>query len=417
MEIDQIVERAKILLDQGRANDAIRELRRVLEMDPNDAEALSLYARCQFHLGQFHDGMRTVSAAIGQEPDNAYYHYLLGYAYYRVGGLSSATESLQKSVSLNPWFAEPFGLMAMISLQERKFEDALAKADAGLAVDPESVSCLNARATALNKLRRVDDAEQTMKGALSMHPDNAYTHASVGWNYLEKGKHKDATGHFREALRLSPDLQHAQRGLKEALKSKIPPYRWLLQYSFWVQNKGKRAMLLIPILLYVFVNVVTRLLERNDQILLSSLLIGLYLVFIVLSWIINPIANLFLYFHRDGKYALTVSEKWTALTVTASLVVGILFLVLHWQVENSVAKYPPMLASAFIFWLLAVPLADIQYPISWHHEGSRNKSGLVLSGLGLLTIILAFTWYEGAVMVGSVFLLGFVLNNWFGLFR
>jgi Tfp pilus assembly protein PilF len=71
-----------------------------------------------------------------------------------------------------------------------------------------------------------------MQTALSQDPDNEMTHATFGWNLLEKGRHKEATKHFLEALRIEPDYSSARSGLKEALKSKVPPYRWLLQYSF-----------------------------------------------------------------------------------------------------------------------------------------------------------------------------------------
>ena len=68
-----------------------------------------------------------------------------------------------------------------------------------------------------------DEAIQTMEYALAQDPENELTHATVGWNYLEKGKHKIAVNHFREALRIDPNYNNAKDGLKESLKSKIAP--------------------------------------------------------------------------------------------------------------------------------------------------------------------------------------------------
>ena len=48
--------------------------------------------------------------------------------------------------------------------------------------------------------------------AYGKEPDNEFTHATVGWNIFEKGNHKKANQHFREALRINPNYRNP-RGL------------------------------------------------------------------------------------------------------------------------------------------------------------------------------------------------------------
>jgi hypothetical protein len=45
-----------------------------------------------------------------------------------------------------------------------------------VAIDAESIICLNARSISLNKLKRTEDAIATMQHALAQDPDNAVTH-------------------------------------------------------------------------------------------------------------------------------------------------------------------------------------------------------------------------------------------------
>ena len=45
MNTEMILGRARLLLDQGRTNDAIKEVKQVLHQDPENDGALSLYAR------------------------------------------------------------------------------------------------------------------------------------------------------------------------------------------------------------------------------------------------------------------------------------------------------------------------------------------------------------------------------------
>ena len=416
MEI--LLDRTRLLLDQGRTNDAIREVKQFLQEEPENDEALSLYARCLYNKNEISEGIKVTLQAIRLEPENSFYFYLLAFGYYKQDKNSSALENLDKAISLNPYNPEYYGLSAFVHLEEKNFESGLNKADEGLALDPENITCLNARSTALNKLKRTDDAIETMQDALAQDPDNEFTHVTIGWNFLEKGNHKEAAKHFREALRINPDHRNARAGLKEALKSRIPPYKWILQYSFWVNNKGKKARWIIPIGAYIAVRILSGALGSSDSTAaIGGVVVTLYLVFVVTTWIINPLANFFLFFHRDGKYALDLTEKWTAITVVSSLVLGCLVIVPALVMGPKEVLYPPLLITAVIFWLMALPLGDIRYPLSFKGTGTANKAALILIATGILTILLCFIYFPAAIVTGAIFAIGFVLNNWLGVFR
>ncbi|HSN61362.1 MAG TPA: tetratricopeptide repeat protein, partial [Ferruginibacter sp.] len=308
-DIYPYLERAQLLLAQGRANDAIAQLKNALQQDPGSDEALSLYARCQFAQKDYDAGIQTMNNAISIDPENSYYFYLLGFGYYSANKNIPALEAFKQSQEMDPYFSETYGLMSHVYVEQKDFNKALATANEGLAIDPENITCLNARSIAQNKLHKTDDAINTMQNALAQDPDNEYTHCTVGWNYLEKGQHKIATKHFKEALRINPNMHNAQAGLKEALKSKIAPYRWLLRYSFWINNKGKKMRWIIPVGLYITVRLLSSLLKMKEgtEYIVGGL-IALYFLFILTSWLITPLANFFLLFHKDGKYALTQTE-------------------------------------------------------------------------------------------------------------
>ena len=234
---DQLLERANLLLAQSRSKDAEYFIRQVLENDPEDDHALSLLTRAFYGQKKTDEGIETILRAIHAEPEKSYYFYLLAFGYYQKHIRIAAIENLNTAIKLNPYNAEYFGLLAFIFIEEKEYEKALSKADEGLAADAENSTCLNAKARALNKLKRTGEAIEAIENSLSKEPDNEMTHATVGWNYLERGQHKKANHHFREALRINPNQDSARIGLKESLKSSIPPYRWLLQYSFWINNR------------------------------------------------------------------------------------------------------------------------------------------------------------------------------------
>ena len=418
INIDILLERARVLLEQRRDKDAIHQLQQVLQQEPKNDLALSLMGRTLYNQKKYEEGMGFIKQAILVRADEDYYFYLLAFGHYYKDQNLVAQQMLNKAIELNPHVADYFGLSALICIEEVELKTALKKANEGLEIDPENITCLNARATALNKLKQTDAAIETMRTALEQNPENEFTHTTVGWNLLEKGKHKEAAHHFKEALRLHPNLETAQSGLKQALKSRIPPYRWLLQYSFWISNKGKNLQWILPFALFALVRIIIAVLGKESGLSFVVLLVmAVYLLFVVSSWVINPVANFTLLFNKDGKYALTNSEKWSAITSVLALVLGILILTISLIIAPSAGISFTSFIPGLILFSLALPLSNMQFPVTLKtRKGSRFVS-LLLVVLGLVSIIMLFVDREGASFFLIIYLIFFIGYNWTGLIR
>lgn len=415
-----LLERAKVLLEQGRNNDAIQQLQQVLQQEPRNDYALSLMGRCLYNEKKYKEGMDFVKQAINVRPDEDYFFYLLAFGHYYLDQNLVAQRMLNKAMELNPYMADYFGLSALIHIEEIELKNALTRANEGLAIDPENITCLNARSTALNKLKQTDAAVKTMRTALEQNPENEYTHTTIGWNFLEKGRHKDAASHFREALRIHPNLEAAQSGLKQALKSRIPPYRWLLQYSFWISNKGKNMQWILPVALFVIVRIViTAFGKQNSFPSAVVVVMAIYLLFVISSWVINPIANFTLLFNRDGKYALTNSERWSAITSVSALLVGISLLILTYILVSpeGTSSSSSVFIPGMVFFSLALPLSNMQFPITFQPKKPSTYVSLILVILGLLSVLMFYIDKEGASFFLIIYFILFIGYNWTGLFK
>lgn len=416
-DVYAFIERSKILLAQKRTADAVKQIQQALAIAPDNDEALAILARCKFDVNEYQQGIDILMNALQIDANNSYYYYLLGFGYYKINNYPKAIEYLQNAINIDVYFTESFGLLAYIFIDTLAFEKALNKANEGLAIDAENITCLNARSIALNKLKRIDEATETMQNALAKDPDNEYTHATVGWNYVEKGKHKLATNHFREALRLNPNYANAATGLKEALKSKIPLYRWLLQYSYWLNNQSKNTRWILPVGLYIAVRIIATASKGNSVLANAGLaIVGIYLFFVITSWVINPIANFFLLFNKDGKHALNSTEKYTSISVISTLFIGLLFVLIatFWVAKNNASPY---FLTGILFCALSLPLGNIIYPISFKKYGTQNKVALILSTIGILTVVFLYTYNPVAIVLGFIFLLGLIINSWTGIFK
>jgi tetratricopeptide (TPR) repeat protein len=410
-EIKGYLERADLLLNQGRPGEAEAWVKKVLEAEPENDYALSVLARCFLNGKQYDKGIEIIKQAISVAPEIPHYYYLAAFGYYQKNERSTAVFYLNKAIALNPYYAEYFGLLAFIHIDENDFKQALNKANEGLAVDAGNITCLNARSTALNKLSRTDDAITTMQDALAQDPDNEFTHATVGWNYLEKGKHKDAAIHFREALRIDPNYQNARTGLKEALKSKIAPYRWILQYSFWLRNKGKKFRWIFLVCILAFIQFVYQYQERNPGFKNTGIVIlFIYGAFAAASWIINPLANTFLLVSREGKYALNRSEKLNAISFLICLFAGIAVITSGFFIKDKNWSEDFWIAGVIVL-SLSIPTGHMRFPVQFKHNTFTQWIELGL--IALVVVTLLFIGLHIPVLIpGIIYSILFVVYTW-----
>jgi tetratricopeptide (TPR) repeat protein len=66
-------------------------------------------------------------------------------------------------------------------------------------------------------MARPDEARHTIATAMRINPENERTHADKGWIELNNNNRPLAEKHFREALRINPNNQYAEVGLKRVM--------------------------------------------------------------------------------------------------------------------------------------------------------------------------------------------------------
>lgn len=346
------LQRAQMLLSQGRAELAETELRQVLVSDPNDALAHTLLAACLLDQKQYDQATEEAGQAIHLAPDEPFSHYMMGEVMYHRNRFDRARESADAAVALNPYDPDYFALIAAIELGRSRWKDALTAAEQGLSIEPDHVRCVNLRAMALTRLGRADDAAQSMDVALQNAPEDAFSHANQGWTQLHQGRAKEALVHFREALRLEPNLEYARAGIVEAMKARNPIYRWLLAFFLWLSSFSPRVQMLLVLGVVFGQRVLASVAESVPalQPLLPVIIFG-YLGFVWMTWCGPMLFNLILRFDSFGRLVLSDKER------LQSSIVGLYLLVaLGWGVAAIVSAEPTMAIMGFPFALALIPL-------------------------------------------------------------
>lgn len=403
------IERARLLLSQGRIKDAEKEVRNALQDNPENGEALLLLAECKLDNKNYTEATELLYKCVSSNPHNDRPHYLLGFCYYHQNNSLKAKLELNKAIQLNPWHPAYFGLYAYILIDEKNYKEALERSNEGLAVYAEDLTCLNARSQALFKLKNKEEAYDTIKEALAIDPEDDFTHTNFAWHFLEKGKHKNAGKHFREALRINPGNNRARLGYKESLKSNLLPYRWMLMFSLWLSSKSKKTRWVTIVVIWLAVRLLSGVTDAAGWAIVTYIIIGLYIFFVVFSWVGTSLANLMLLLNKEGKYVLTKTEKYTAAAVGITILSAILIACFGAYLPT--IKDNQQYYAALVIIAITLPLSRIEYCINLKSKFHLYYT-LLLTLLGFITGFGMLFFGDAMTIPSFIFLAALVIYTW-----
>ncbi len=301
--------RGMILYQQRRFDDAEREFRRGLSQDPRNVQLHTLLGWVLLESNKPKAAMVEAQQAVGLAPDEPESHRLMARVLLETDP-KSAEAAAREAVRLAPEDPDMWSTLSAVLGGAERWPEALEAADHGLSHDPDDESNRNLRAMALTQLGRRKEADETLRGALESSPDNSHTHANLGWTRLHARQYKPALESFRESLRLNPNNDWAKAGLVEALKARNPLYRLVLAYFLWMSRLGGRAQWFLIIGLWVGIRLFRSAAESNPW--LEPFVwpvLGLYIGFVLMTWLAQPLFNLTLWFNRYGWHALSDSQR------------------------------------------------------------------------------------------------------------
>ena len=176
---------AWVASDQDRQDEAVTRVERALAIDPRNATALR--DRIQFLrlARRFEEAEQAVTAAIELRPDDPDIH------------------------AAAAWVA---------SDQDRQ-DEAVARVERALAIDPRNATALRDRIDFLRLARQFEQAEQAATAAIELRPDDPDIHAAAAWVASDQDQEDEAVTRVERALAIDP--RNAT-----ALRDRIQFLRW-----------------------------------------------------------------------------------------------------------------------------------------------------------------------------------------------
>jgi len=216
---------ARVLLAEGKTDEAAKKVNEILAQQPKDSEMLALRGAFLLRSGKPEDteGAITVyQALVNAQPEDADLHFNLGKAYQAKKDYEPARTQFQEAIVRRQDFVAPRLALAEIAVQQQKPEEALRYAEAALRYAPRNPRARLLRAAALMDARKYDDAQKELTNLLQEAPQYRDAQLQLGLLALARGKPKDAEAIFRKLLEPGPGQGNDPRmamGLAEAYAS------------------------------------------------------------------------------------------------------------------------------------------------------------------------------------------------------
>ncbi len=304
---------------QSRYAMAEQELLKCIAQEPDEFMYYGYLAMTLAQMDREAEALKYAERAVELAPEEEFGFFVLAQVLSRLERLNEAQEAIDHAIALDPHDAAAHGLQSEIYGQRGQWDKALAAADIGLGLDPESDRCVNARVDALIRLNRPDEAKDTAAQALVRAPGDSLSHCNMGWALLHKNEPAQAMEHFKESLRLNPQMSASQEGIIETLRARSLIYRWILVYNLWCLRTSLTTQLIVFCGLFIGMQVLVRLNLSGFAGVAVSVARGVLLVALLVVILSTQTYNLVLRSDPLGRLALGEEQRrdtnWFALGV------------------------------------------------------------------------------------------------------
>lgn len=201
--IDYHYNLADVYLDYYRSRLALRTLERASSLEPKNVETLLRLAETELTLKQYPEALVTLSEVTKVDPRNPDAYYLISQAFLETGDTARAINSVEEATEIDPDFTDAF-----IKMGQLLFAKGLPRAgqyfDAAIAIDPEDVVALHAKADYLRDNGQLNEAIAAYRAASLADRQYVAGHFNAGLLYLELDSLQPALTEFNLVIKNDP---------------------------------------------------------------------------------------------------------------------------------------------------------------------------------------------------------------------
>ena len=196
-------------LQAGELDAAENALRGYLRAEPRSTETMMWLAEVLFLKDNLEGAGAQVRRVIQLDPDNAAAHHSLSRYHYVHRDFDASMQSLQRAIELDPsMFAARIDLADHYMMVANDVPQAIAAYEAAIAINPEHAGARYGLGVAHNRAGDFEAAEDAWRYAAMLEPTNPLPMYALGNSLMMQGKGNEAFAVYAQALEAEP--QHIE---------------------------------------------------------------------------------------------------------------------------------------------------------------------------------------------------------------
>jgi len=205
LTLAEVLSGAVQLHRHGHIDEAEELYRRVLEVDPDQPDALGFLGIVAMHRGRIDEAIELIERALTIEPGNADRYNNLGNVLLAAERVDDALEAYRKSIELDPRHADAYNNLGVIYKAQRRFEESGRAYERAIEIDASHIEAYNNYGNLLSAQGRVADAIKQYSKALILRPHDANARKYMAMAHAALGELDAAAAIYREWLEQDPD--------------------------------------------------------------------------------------------------------------------------------------------------------------------------------------------------------------------
>ena len=227
----------------GQLSAAEQVYRQILQIDPNQADAIHLLGVIAHQVGQHELAIQFISRSLQIDGTSADVHNNLAGAFRALGRLPEATASFQQAVALDPEYSDACFNLANVLSDQNRWTEAVEAYQRVIKLRPDFIPPRVNLAHALKQLGQTEQAIALFRQVLELNPADLETRINLGNTLKEQGNVDEAIACYQRALSDQPRLLAAliNLGTTYLERGRVDDAIHLLQQAIEVNPQSPEA--------------------------------------------------------------------------------------------------------------------------------------------------------------------------------
>ena len=196
---------AKEFAKAGDFQNAERQCRKALKLNPNNAEACCNLGLALYQQRRFDEARRHLSEAVRLDPNNADAHYNMGQMMLRMGEVDEAIRHWSEVVRLDPNHVKSHVNLGALYLNRGVSEKARHHLFEAVNLDPNNTDAHYNLGRLMLGSGQFDEAVTHMSAVVRLEPNDVEARYTLGLAFVRAGQVEKAVEQWLEVLRIAPD--------------------------------------------------------------------------------------------------------------------------------------------------------------------------------------------------------------------